>query len=139
MAGPGPARSIGAATVGKAYRGHDMSILMAGGLCGRPVARELACLEHLGDAHGRAAAWVRRSGRGRIGGGRLGLGRWWSDVEQLAGEREVVGLHAAPQQTVVADAMKARRPSPGRQWRTVPPDCRFVVLTAALTIEWRRM
>jgi hypothetical protein len=31
-AGPGPARSIGAATVGGACRGHDVSILMAGGL-----------------------------------------------------------------------------------------------------------
>jgi hypothetical protein len=30
----------------------------------------------------------------------LGLGRWWSNVEQLAGEREVVGLHATRQQTV---------------------------------------
>ena len=38
----------------------------------------------------------------------LGLGRWRSDVEQLAGEREVVGLHAAREQTVVADAVKAR-------------------------------
>jgi hypothetical protein len=37
----------------------------------------------------------------------LGLGRWWSNVEQLAGEREVVGLHAAHQQTVVTDAVKA--------------------------------
>jgi hypothetical protein len=37
----------------------------------------------------------------------LGLGRWRGDVEQLAGEREVVGLYAARQQTVVADAISA--------------------------------
>jgi hypothetical protein len=42
-----------------------------------------------------------------VAGGMLGLGRWRTDVEQLAGEREVVGLHAARQQTVVADAMSA--------------------------------
>ena len=38
----------------------------------------------------------------------LGLGRRRSDVKQLAGEREVVGLRAARrQQTVVADAVFA--------------------------------
>jgi len=37
--------------------------------------------------------WAGRSGRGRIGRGMLGRGR--SDVEQFAGERKVVGLHAA--------------------------------------------
>src|SRR5580700_1439939 len=75
---------------------------------GRPLARALTGLEHLDDLHGRAAARTRRSGRSRIGRGMLGLGRWWSNVEQLAGEREVVGLHATRQQTVVADAVKAR-------------------------------
>ena len=30
-----------------------------------------------------------------------------SDVEQFAGQRDVVGLHAARQQTVVADAVTA--------------------------------
>ena len=49
------------------------------------------------------------SGRSRIGCGVLGLGRRRGDVEQLAGESEVVGLHAARQQTVVADAMEALR------------------------------
>ena len=64
-------------------------------------------MEHLDDAHGRAAAGARRIGYGRIGRVSLRFGRWRSDVEQFAGEREVVGLHAACQQTVVADAMEA--------------------------------
>jgi hypothetical protein len=38
----------------------------------------------------------------------LRLGPWRIDVEQLADKREVVGLHGTRQQTVVADAIKAR-------------------------------
>jgi len=51
------------------------------------VLRAFAGLEHLDDAHGRAAARARLIGRGRIGGDLLGLGRRRSDVEQRAGER----------------------------------------------------
>ena len=68
------------------------------------MSRRLACLEYLDDAHGRAAARARL--KGRLRGDVLRLGRRRSDVEQLAGEHEVVGLHAARQQTVVADAVE---------------------------------
>ena len=70
------------------------------------MSRELAGLEHFNDAHGRAAARA-RIGRSRIRSGVLGLGRRRSDIEQLAREREVVGLHTACQKTVVANAVKA--------------------------------
>jgi hypothetical protein len=103
---------------------------------GRRVARAFACFEHLDDAHGRSAARARLNGHGRLSSDVLGLGRRGSDVEQLAGEHEVVGLHAARQQTVVADVLipterhpacsqrEARRvkfPGPTRQSRR---DCR---------------
>jgi len=56
---------------------------------------ELTGFEHLDDMHGRAAARARRIGRGRIRSVVLGLGCRRSGVEQIAGEREVVGLYAA--------------------------------------------
>ena len=71
------------------------------------MAREFAGLEDLDDMHGRAAARARRKGRGRLRSDVLRPGRRRSDVEQLAGEEEVVGLHGARQQTVVADAVAA--------------------------------
>ena len=106
-AGPGPARQIGTAAANEVARAHEVSILMAAGIAVGRCRGRLACLEHLDDAHGRAAARAGLEGRGRIGSDVFGLGRRRSDVEQLAGEREVVGLHAARQQTVVADAVEA--------------------------------
>jgi hypothetical protein len=50
---------------------------------------------------------ARFKGRGRFGSSVLRLGRRRSDVEQRAGEYEVVDLHAARQQTVAADAVEA--------------------------------
>jgi hypothetical protein len=51
--------------------------------------------------HRGTAAWAWLIGHGWIGCGLLGFGRRRGDVEQLAGENDVVSLRAACQQTVV--------------------------------------
>jgi|SRR5580700_1767656 hypothetical protein len=58
--------------------------------------------------------WPQLIGRGRIGKGILRLG---AASSSFAGEREVAGLHAACEQTVVADAVEASGQHVIRNWR----------------------
>jgi hypothetical protein len=67
-----------------------------------------------------AAARARLDGGGRVRSGILGLGR--NGVEQLACEHEVVGLHAARQLTVVADAVEEAVTFKVKDYRIDGPD-----------------
>ena len=106
-AGPGPARQIGTAAANEVARAHEVSILTAAGiavgLCrGDSPAVNTSMMRMAEPQHGHGLV----RGRGRLSSDVLRLGRRRSGVEQLAGEHEVVGLHAARQQTVVADTVE---------------------------------